>query len=366
MVNPKSQFPNPKQKMSPNKRILIFNVNWLGDVLFSTAVIRNIRYNFPDSFIACIVPRWCLPVLEGNPHLNEIIIFDEKERHKGLGGKLRFIRLLRSKKFDKVFLLHRSFSRALITWLVGIPERIGYSTWKRSFLLTQEIRPVSPDSLHRIDYYLNIASGAGLIVRDRFTEFFVGKTEEGAVEKFLAKGAVDKEDFLVGINPGGNWGPKRWPPANFATLAGALVKDFSAKVIITGGPQDMGLAREIEKGTGYKLIRACGELDLRQFGALCKRLDLFISGDTGPLHIADACGTKKIIALFGPTSLKITGPGNSKDAVILQKETGCEIPCYTVGCRDNRCMQAVTPDEVIEKIRAQIAIFKSQTNPNTQ
>ncbi len=112
--------------MGDRKRILIFNVNWMGDVLFSTATIRNIRYNFPDSFIACIIPERCEQVLEGNLHLDEIIIYDEKGKHKSLFSKLIFIRYLRQIKFDTVFLLHRSFSRALNTALAGIPERIGY------------------------------------------------------------------------------------------------------------------------------------------------------------------------------------------------------------------------------------------------
>ncbi len=334
-----------------NKRILIFNVNWLGDVLFSTAVIRNLRHDFPGSFIACIIPKRCYPVLEGNPYLNEIIIYDEKEEHKGLSAKLKFIRFLKSRKFDTVFLLHRSLSRALITWLAAIPERIGYYTWKRGFILTKKIKPVAPDSLHRIDYYLNIIKESGFTVADRFTEFFTDESDEKFAEDFLNKNAVRRGDFLVGINPGGNWGPKRWPLAYFAALAGGLTKEFSAKIIITGSHLDLELAREIEKTAGCKLISACGALDLKQFGALCKRLDLFVSGDTGPLHIADACGAKNLIALFGPTDVSITGPRNSKDAVILQKQAGCKIPCYTVECRDNRCMRAVTPEEVLQEVR---------------
>lgn len=90
------------------KRILIFNVNWLGDVLFSTAAIRNIRYNYPKSFIACIIPSRCYHVLKDNPHLDEIIIFDEKERHRSIFAKLKFVRFLKKKRFDTVFLLHRS------------------------------------------------------------------------------------------------------------------------------------------------------------------------------------------------------------------------------------------------------------------
>src|SRR5512137_2821656 len=100
--------------MAGRKRILIFNVNWLGDVLFSTAFIRNLRYSFPDSYIACCIPPRCADVLEGNPYLNEVILLDEKNLHRGPVGLLRFCSQLRSKKFDTVFLLHRSFSRALL------------------------------------------------------------------------------------------------------------------------------------------------------------------------------------------------------------------------------------------------------------
>ena len=124
--------------MAP-KRVLIFNVNWVGDVLFSTATIRNIRRNYPDSFIACVIPSRCYPVLKGNPHLDEVIIFDEDDRHKATLEKLKFVKYLKDKKFDIAFLLHRSFSRTLICRLAGIPERIGHYTKKRAFLLTKKI-----------------------------------------------------------------------------------------------------------------------------------------------------------------------------------------------------------------------------------
>ncbi|MCK9604707.1 MAG: glycosyltransferase family 9 protein, partial [Candidatus Omnitrophica bacterium] len=154
-------------RIKQTKRILIFNVNWLGDVLFSTATIRNVRRNYPESYIACIIPSRCYPILKGNPYLDEVIIFDEKDRHKGILAKLNFISMLKNKKFDTVFLLHRSFSRALICRLAGIEQRIGYNTKKRSFLLTKKINMPKQDSLHRIDFYLNVIEKAGLRVEDR-------------------------------------------------------------------------------------------------------------------------------------------------------------------------------------------------------
>jgi lipopolysaccharide heptosyltransferase II len=337
--------------MEKNKRILIFNANWLGDALFSTATIRNIRRNFPDSFIACIVPSRCYPVLKGNPHLDEVIIFDEKDRHKGILAQLNFVRLLKGKRFDTVFLLHRSFSRALICRLADIPQRFGYHTRKRGFLLTKKIISPKKDTLHRIDYYLNLIEKSGLKVEDRYTEFFISYEDIKFVEDILSKNAIHKDDFLVVINPGGNWYPKRWPREYWAELADKLIAEFGAKIVITGAHNDLSLALSIKESMKEKPVIASGVFNLKQFGALTKRADLFITADTGPLHVANAVGAKRIIAIFGPTSAEITGPYPLKNVIILCKDSGCKIPCYEVHCRDNRCMKAVTPQQVIGEVR---------------
>ncbi len=334
-----------------NPRILIFNVNWLGDVLFSTATIRNIRRNYPDSYIACIIPSRCYPVLKGNLHLDEIIIFDESDRHKGIFERLNFVRLLKEKNFDLAFLLHRSFSRALICRLAGIPQRIGHYTRKRGFLLTKKIIPPVRDSVHRIDYYLDIIEQAGLKVEDRYTEFYISEEDTGFVQKFLKDNSVSGKDLLIAINPGGNWLSKRWPKEYWAELADRLIGDFGAKVIITGGNADHHLAEQIKERMKFKPIIACGVFNIKQLGALAKESDFFITADTGPMHIANSVGTKNIIAIFGPTSPNITGPYPAKNAVILQKDVGCIIPCYNLKCKDNRCMKAVTPDDVINALK---------------
>jgi heptosyltransferase-2 len=337
--------------MKKNKRILIFNVNWLGDVLFSTATIRNIRRNFPDGFIACVVPSRCYPILKDNPHLDEIIIFDEKDRHKGILARLNFVRQLKGKGFDTVFLLHRSFSRALICRLAGICERIGYHTKKRSFLLSKKIIAPKKDSCHRIDYYLNIIEKAGLKVEDRYLDFFVNEEDVKFVNDFLIRNSVQKDDFLVAINPGGNWPPKRWPKEYWAILADKLISQFGAKVIITGAQHDFPLALNIKQRMKEKPIVASGIFNVKHLGALAKRADVFITADTGPLHIANAVGAKHIIAIFGPTDPSITGPYPLKNVIILRKDVGCRIPCYEVHCKDNRCMKTITPEDVLEQVK---------------
>jgi heptosyltransferase II len=333
------------------KRILIFNVNWLGDVLFSSATIRNIRRNYPDSYIACVIPSRCYSILKDNPYLDEVIIFDEKDRHKGMLEKLNFVNLLKKKEFDTVFLLHRSFSRALICRLAGIKQRIGHYTKKRAFLLTKKIIPPGKDSLHRIDYYLDVIEKTGLRVEDRYLDFFVSPSDEEQVDGFFKNNLLKTHDFVVAINPGGNWMPKRWPPDYWAQLADKLISETGAKVIITGSISDLLLAGQIKDAMRQVPLIACGVFNIKQLGALAKRVDLFITGDTGPLHIANAVGAKKIIAIFGPTAQSITGPYPPTNVVILQKATGCRVPCYRVNCPDNRCMQAVTPADVLAEVK---------------
>jgi heptosyltransferase II len=343
--------------MKDREKILIFNVNWLGDVLFSTATIRNIRSNYPDAFIACIIPPRAQPVLEGNIYLDEIIIFDEKAKHKNPWQKLKFVNYLRKKKFDKVFLLHRSMSRALIAWLAGIPQRIGYYTSKRGFLLTKALTAPDLETVHRIDYYLNIIKDAGLTVSDRHPDFFVKQEDISVVEDFLVRNSISEDDFIVGLNPGGNWGPKRWPPENFAALADKLADEFKAKIILTGSEKDIDLAEDIRQDMRHGAVLACGKLTIKQFAVLSSILNIFVSADSGPMHIANAVGSRKIFALFGPTDPKLTGPYPAENVVIIRKDLSCRIPCYKVDCPDNLCMKRITPEDVMAEVRR---VFKTQ------
>lgn len=337
--------------MKKSKRIVIFNVNWLGDVLFSTATIRNIRRNYPDSYLACIIPSRCYLVLKDNPYLDEIIIYDEKDRHRSIISKIDFIRLLKFKKFDTAIMLHGSLTRALLCKLALIRERIGYGTKRRGFLLTKKIKSPKRDSLHRIDYYLNIVEKAGFRIEDRFLDFIIRDEDENFVNEFFKKHAITESSLVVGFNPGGNWLPKRWPKEHWLKLSNLLTCELHAEVIATGSQQDIGLVQEITSPMIIKPIVACGVFNLKQLGALFKRLDLFISADTGPMHIANTVGTKRIIALFGPTDPLITGPFPIKNVTILQKKVSCKIPCYVTDCPDNRCMSLITPEEVFEQVK---------------
>ncbi len=331
-------------------KILIIEVNWLGDVLFSTPAIRALRRKFPESYISCLIVPRVKEVLENNPHINELIINDEEGLHKGFFGALRLAGELSKRRFDLAVFFHRSFTRAMIAYLSGIPRRVGYRTGKRWFLLTDSVGMPKKDSAHRVDYYLGITRPLDCRVSDRSYEFFTDGKDEKYVEDFLRKEKVSPDDFTVCLNPGGNWEPKRWPKGNFSQLADRLIAEYRAKVIFTGSPNDTGIISEITRQMKYEPISAAGVTNLKQSACLFKKANLVISGDSGPLHIAAAVGAN-VIGLFGPTSPSITGPIGKGRIKVIHKDTGCVVPCYDKDCDNNRCMHKIAVDDVMSEIK---------------
>ncbi|MCM8760761.1 MAG: lipopolysaccharide heptosyltransferase II [Candidatus Omnitrophica bacterium] len=329
------------------KRILIVNVNWIGDVIFSTPFIRAVREAYPDAYIACLLHPRCKDILESNPRLDEIIFYDEEGSHKSLVGKWRLIKQLKARKFDTAFLLHRSFTKALITLLAGIKERIGYPNKNRGWVLTKAVE--EPDEeLHKVEYFLNIAKSAGIKPLNTSYEYFVDNGARKYISSFLKDVGVSDEDRIILLCPGGNWGPKRWAAEKFAKLGEILGERFKAKIILAASAKDAGLAVQINELMGGKAIVAAGKTDLKQLGALLERSELVVANDTGPMHMASALGVKTI-ALFGPTSPRITGPYGTGAWRIIWKNERCETPCYDVTCIDNICMDAITVEDVVRE-----------------
>jgi len=328
------------------KRILIVNVNWLGDTLFATPFIRTLREYHPSSYIAVLTHPRCQEILEGSPHINEIILYEEKRRQRQLLAKFSIISQLKSKKFDTAFILRKSLSRTMLLFLSKIPERIGYDSRKAGFLLTKRI-PSPPKDLHRVEYFLGIARALGMRPKSTNYEFFVSEKDRDNRDEILkSEGIKEGEDFIV-INPGGNWDLKRWPPENFARLGDEILNRFNMKVVLAGAKKDIGLCRHISGLMKHRPILLCGRTDLKTLGAVFEKAKKVISNDSGPMHIAVGVNAP-LLALFGPTSPSITGPYGDSAYKILQKDVRCRIPCYKLSCRDNRCMKKITVEDVLE------------------
>lgn len=333
------------------KKILVVNVNWLGDVIFSSPVFKALKTAYPQSKISCLAAPRVREVLESIPGVDEIIVYDEQGAHRNPFAKLRLIRELSGKHFDAAFLLHRSLTRALFVFLAGIPQRIGYAAKGRGRLLTRALKAPDEREMHRSDYYLNVVESFGVAVTDRAGLLMVSAQAEKEMRDTLYGSGVGERDFLVVIHPGGNWDLKRWPARHFSLLIERLMEEGKCKVVISGSGQDMALVETIIPGLSRAPVVLAGKIDLKQLIALMKRANCVVSADSGPLHIASSVGSS-VVGIFGPTRPGITGPRGGGRSVILQRDVGCNRrPCYHLKCPDNTCMQAVNVDEVIDAIR---------------
>ena len=255
------------------KNILLMNVNWLGDVLFSTPAIKALKRESEGGRIYVLIHPRCLQMLENNPNIDELIIYDEDGIHKGIFGKLKLIRELKRKNIEVAYLLHRSFTRALIAYLSGIPKRVGYFYKKRSIFLTDNIKLKDVRKVHRADFYLGVLEGSGIKVteQDKKIEFYINDEDRLAVAGILKKeGIGDTEDIIV-LNPGANWLPKRWSAENFASLADNLIEQYSKRLIISGSKNDQGLVDEIASLMKNTSINLSGKTNLKQLAALFEK-----------------------------------------------------------------------------------------------
>ncbi len=330
------------------KRILIVEVNWIGDVIFSTPFIRAIRNLYPKAYIACLIAPRTKEVLDLNPSVDKLIIYDEKGIHRSLFGKLKLINEIRSLKFDTAIFLHRSITRRLIAVLSGIKNRIGYASIKGNAFLTEIIEPPL-EAAHKVDYFLKIAGFLGADVKGLGYEFYISKNDAEFAKNLLRRKGIKEEDTLVVINPGGNWDPKRWPRENFAKLSDRLVEKYGVKIVITGARKDIELANDIESMMRSEPVILAGATNLKQLGAILKMSSLVIANDSGPMHIANSLKVNTV-ALFGPTKPDLTGPYGKENTVVISSDIGCEVPCYNFSCDDFKCMKAITVEDVIKKI----------------
>jgi lipopolysaccharide heptosyltransferase II len=327
-------------------KILIINVNWLGDVLFSTPLIRCLKKKYPSSYIGCLLPERCFPILTMNPNVDKLIPIDEK-KERGVKFDFSVVKELKKYKFDISLHLHRSFSRRMLAFLSEIQERIGYSIKLKGFLLTKKIELPSKN-FHRAMYYFHLGEVLGIEYDQKGCDFYLSNEDLDYMKKLLKENKIKEKEYIV-LNPGGNWIPKRWPTTYWAKLADLIQKNVNKRVIISGSNSDVLLANKIKSKMDSNPIIFVGKTNLKQLGVLFKLSHFLISADTFPLHLAYALSTP-VIGLYGPTSPKITGPFGKGKAIIVKKDVGCKIPCYIKKCNLNyKCMTSITPELVYEE-----------------
>lgn len=334
-------------KIQTPQRILIIRLDRIGDVLLSTPVIKALRDAYPDSYIAFIVQPHAKEIVDGNPYLNEVIVYKKKA---GFIGNLSFISGLRRYEFDLAIILHPTARTHLLAFLAGIPQRVGYDK-KLGFLLTKRIPHTKQFGLrHEVDYTLDLLSHIGISPKDRSLYMPVNSDSEDRISGMLSHRGVKGEDLLIAFNPGASCPSKRWDAARFAKVGDLLSGRYGAKIVIVCGSKDKEFGDRVAKEMKSASINLSGKTTIGDIASVLRRVKLLISNDSGPVHIACAVGTP-VIAIFGRNDRGLSparwGP-TAKRASILHKDVGCPV-CLAHNCRIAfKCLEAVTVEEVVD------------------
>ena len=329
------------------RNILIRSTNWIGDAIMTTPAVRSIRRNFPKAKVTLLALPWVADVFAACPHIDHIFIYDKQGRHRGLRGKLRLAADLRQENYDLTILLQNAFEAALITFLARIPVRGGYTTDGRGLLLTHGVRKHSKiGTKHQVHYYQEMLEGLGLRRSENSLELFLDSAAMEETNALLKEALQGQEVPIIGLNPGAAYGPaKCWPVAKYAELAGRLSDKTGGLIVIFGTAADQEAAAEINAAAGERVLDLTGKTTLAQALACIARCSVFITNDSGLMHVA-ATLNAPLVAVFGSTDHIATGP-YSEQATIVRRPVECS-PCMKTHCPEGhfQCMEGITVEEV--------------------
>lgn len=351
-------MPTSAASAEGRKRILVMRYRFIGDTLLMVPFLRNLRAAYPDAKVDVLVAPNSGELLRDCPYVDELIVFDTSRKHRyenpaensNEAGQARsfwsYVKLLRARKYDTAFVLKRSFSSAALAFLAGIPERIGFDTEARGFLLTHRV-PYRKDA-HEVDCFLEVLKAADIPVMDRHLECW---WQVGDAEK--ASALADDQAYNVVLHLSSSNAAKQWPLRHATTLAEKLLVRSDCQIHCLGAPSDAHLYEALQKMLSpdqrQRVHIHCGQLDLLESLAFLKCMHLVVGVDSGTLHMASAVGVP-VIALFGPMNETKWGPLNAR---IVTQPVACR-PCNLEHpCRyDFQCMTTLSPETVMAEIEA--------------
>lgn len=346
------RYPQPASRYPIFHRILIVRTDRIGDVLLSTPVIKALRDSYPHAYIAMMVSPYAKDIVEGNHYLDEIIIYDKDGKHKKWLRTAKFTRNLKKRRFDLAVILHPTNRVHLITFFAGIPKRVGFDR-KLGFLLTDRIKHTKQlGEKHEREYSLDLVRYLGIQPQDKNLFMPINPESEKWVEELFKQTGINQSDRLLAVHPGASCPSKIWPQERFAKLCDKLIEKFRFKVLLIAGPKDIALSQRVISYMHHPAINLGGKTSLSQLASVLKRCQLFISNDSGPVHIASSLGTP-VISIFGRNQRGLSplrwGPLGSRDKV-LHKEVGC-IECLAHNCtKDFACLKAITVEDVLNTV----------------
>ncbi len=328
------------------KNVAVLQTSFLGDTLLTLPLLRRLKESLPGARVSVVTLPKNADVFKGSPWVDETILDDKRGRHGGILGAWRIASELKARGFDLAVIPHRSLRSALVARLAGIPRRVGFSSSAGSFLLTDAV----PFAWLTHDLERNLAlarplGGDAAAARGE-ERYVVPRAPSPALVKRLEEAGVGSGVRLAGIHPGAAWATKRWLPERFAELCRRLKADGVTPVLV-GGPADAALGAEIAKASGAADM--VGKTDLEELKSLMGRLALFVTNDSGPMHLAAAAGVP-VVAIFGATTRELGffpyGPGHR----VVEEPLACR-PCGLHGAKECPeghflCMRLLSVDRV--------------------
>jgi heptosyltransferase-2 len=310
--------------------------------------IAAVRETLPAARVTVLVKPWVADLVRMHPAVDEVLVYERPGRHEGAGGILRLARELKARRFDAAILLQNAIEAAIIARLAGIPVRAGYSTDARGLLLTHPVRlEAGIKAVHQSLYYVEMLEALGFTPSRAPLALTPTDAQRIAAEQHLVRFGIAGRRPIVGMAPGAAYGPaKRWFADRFAAVADRLAERFSCPVLLFGSQGDRPSTEAVRSAAKTAIVDVAGRTNLGDAVALIARCDLFITNDSGLMHVAGALGVPTV-AIFGSTNPKTTYPLGER-TVLVRRPVDCS-PCLKQECpADFRCMDLVTVDEVLE------------------
>jgi ADP-heptose:LPS heptosyltransferase len=321
------------------RNALIIKPGAIGDLLQLTPILRALNKAFPGMKVSLLVGSPAAgEMFKYNPNVHEIVVFDRKGAHRSFSAFLALWWRVRGAGYDLVINYQRSNLKAWLLALAAAPCRVLiYHKARRRIV-------------HAVVNHLETLAPLGIVATDCHLDLFLGAEDERFAEQVFAEAGLYGQT-VIALNPGASHRVNRWGTKQFAELIDLLNDQLDVRSIIVGGSGDETLAAEIAAAARSNALVLAGKTTIRQLGAVLKRCAVLVSGDTGPMHVATAVGTR-VVALFGAADPERTGPVGPGHRVIQATTVHC-VPCRRRTC-DNvvelECMNTLAAETVLDTI----------------
>jgi heptosyltransferase-2 len=337
------------------KRVVVRGTNWVGDSIMTIPALRALRRILPEASITLAIRPGAKGIFSDVDFIDDVLVYDRRSAFSVFGQ----VREWKRRKFDLVVLFQNAFEAALIPFLAAVPIRLGYATESRQAMLTHPLPlPDWRSSKHEVFYYLYLITALEQLLfrtstvceADPDISLSISESRKSEASELLRSHGVNEETSVVAICPGSiNSRAKRWPTEAYAALADRLIDD-RRQVVLIGSQDETAVTNEVTSRMRHRPVVLTGKTTLDQITAILGLVDLVVTNDTGPAHIAAALGSPTIV-IFGPTNPLTTRPF-SPNAEMIRHPPDCA-PCMLRDCPiDHRCMTAITVDEVFEHSHA--------------